>query len=847
MLYERGLAYQAESLVNYDPVDKTVLANEQVDANGCSWRSGAKVEKLMLKQWFLKIKEFQEPLLKDLDILAENGNWPERVLAMQKNWIGRSVGTTLSFELFAGNKHGEKLPEVKVFTTRADTLFGVQYLALSLNHPIVETAAKEDGSLCEWLEQAQNLPPDSKAGYLLNNVVAANPLSIIAEGYDNSIPVYAAPYVLADYGSGAVMGVPGHDARDHAFWRTNTSDSPIRKVIVTKPGEDIKLLMPGAEEDRPSLEKGYIAANIQDYSNLASDVAVKQLFEDLEDAGAAIEHTDNWRLRDWLISRQRYWGTPIPIVHCDSCGPVPVPNSDLPIELPQLSNEYFKGKTGNPLEEHPTWKKTECPKCGSAAERETDTMDTFMDSSWYFFRFLDPRNKDLPVAHRKAANGMPVDVYVGGVEHAILHLLYARFLSKFLATTDIWPEGKSCNGEPFKKLITQGMVHGKTYTDPSTGRFLRPEEVDRTKADAPIIIATGETPKVSYEKMSKSKYNGVDPGATIAEYGADVTRAHMLFQAPVSDVLEWDTASITGIQRWLSRVVKLSQAQFIPPQLLSNFSPSENMDQSTIEILRELRRDGILKEVRSDQEQTSFLTEAEELINLLSSDEQVMWSRVQEIIASVTKSYTETYSLNTIISDLMTLTNVIWDAPHTSDASLYLKYYALNHLLRMLAPIAPATAEECWETLHTRTANNIRTQQSHPLRLNGRPGVFAFGFPVADLGIIPALNMTTTCVFQLDGKKKFEVDIGKVPASIKTEETIKINNYVLNMLAETDQGKEWIEPGEGKLWKAAGTNETHSDYPLLPKDCKVIVPGRGKLVNVVTPKRKKGAKKGGVR
>lgn len=837
MLYERGLAYQAKSLVNWDPVDQTVLANEQVDANGCSWRSGAKVEKIMLKQWFLKIKEFQEPLLKDLDMLVENGNWPENVITQQRNWLGRSEGTKLWFHMRSDD--GKKFDPVEVFTTRADTLFGVQYIALSLDHPIVQAMVEDEDSLKAFLELARDLPPDSKEGFHLKNITAKNPLCEILGGFDSDIPVYVAPYVLSDYGSGAVMGVPGHDTRDHAFWRLNACDSPVLRVITKEPGIQSSLIGLGDKDDKPFLEKGFVSANIPSFAGLPSDEAIQVLIDQFREAGVSVLRTENWRLRDWLVSRQRYWGAPIPIVHCDSCGPVPVPVQDLPVELPKISYNNSPGKAGNPLDEHPTWKKTKCPKCGSKAERETDTMDTFMDSSWYFFRFLDPKNKLQLMCPQKANEMMPVDLYIGGVEHAILHLLYARFIAKFLATTDVWPEGHLVKGEPFKKLITQGMVHGKTYSDPATGRFLRPDEVELTNPSAPVMKESGLPPKVSFEKMSKSKYNGVDPGATIAKYGADVTRAHMLFQAPVSDILEWDEASITGVQRWLARVLRYSKAPFMPPHLLKKFVAPMHLDAPLIAILRDLRHKNVLEVVKPGIHASVRESEEEELISSLNPEEQVLWSKTQEIIASVTKSYSETYSLNTIVSDLMTLTNVLWDTPHTSDTLPYLKYHATCHLLRMLAPIAPATAEEGWQSLRSA----VYTKDHGDNAAYSGPSIFTFGFPTPDLDIIPALNRTTTCVFQIDGKKKFEVEIRKPPVLPKAGQPIDLGNHVFGELAKSEKGKEWLKISEGKIWKIEGAQEGNSVYPSIPKDWNAIVAKGGRLVNVVSP-RKKAKKRG---
>jgi leucyl-tRNA synthetase len=819
MLHERGLAYQAKSLVNYDPVDKTVLANEQVDANGCSWRSGAKVEKVMLKQWFLKIKEFQEPLLKDLDALARDGRWPEKVLAMQRNWIGKSEGAQLWFDIVSTDSEMRFEP-VDVFTTRADTLFGVQYIALSLRHPIVQQLAIEDEELRAFMERAKELSPDTKEGFRLRKIVARNPLAHVQGTTGPSVPVYVAPYVLDDYGSGAVMGVPGHDTRDHAFWRTNVGDEPIRVVVSVKKGSLPLPLVPRSGEDVPITEKGFVAADIERFGGMTSKQAANEVVQAILDTGKPAQKTANWRLRDWLISRQRYWGAPIPIIHCKSCGAVPVPERDLPVELPNLPDSFFEGRKGNPLAEDENWKKTTCPKCGSAAERETDTMDTFMDSSWYFFRFLDPKNEHALVDPAKTNSGMPVDLYVGGVEHAILHLLYARFISKFLATTPTWPKGYLTNGEPFTRLITQGMVHGETFTDPENGRFLRPDEVDLTNPSKPVIKASGVTPNVSFEKMSKSKYNGVDPGATIAKYGADATRAHMLFQAPVSDVLEWDEKKITGVQRWLHRIVKLSTAPWIPDEEIGNFVVPTELDKKLL---------NILQDASTAANPRNFTRE--NLVATLKLDESQLWIKTQEAIASVTESYSQTYSLNTIISDLMTLTNTIWDTPYVSSITPYLKWYSMAHLVRILAPVAPGVAEEAWYQLSTCNASHTGE--------GGVKTVFATGFPTADLAIIPLLTTTRKCVVQIDGKRKFDVDIQKLPDTINPKDSKAVTKFVLSELVQTPEGRDWFDRQTGKIWKLSATDKESKEYSVVPEGWKVIAVNGGALCNFAGPKKPK--------
>ncbi|KAF2688514.1 leucyl-tRNA synthetase, partial [Lentithecium fluviatile CBS 122367] len=851
MLYERGLAYQAESLVNWDPVDQTVLANEQVDANGHSWRSGAKVEQKMLKQWFLKIKEFQQPLLKDLDKLAENGRWPERVLAMQRNWIGRSVGTKLWFDLHKpGADESQPIPAafdpVEVFTTRADTLLGVMYVALSLKHPIVQALAKEDEALRDFLERAKNFPPDSKEGYLLQGIEARNPIAehvLDDTELAETVPIYVAPYVLDDYGSGAVMGVPAHDARDFAFWRQNQG-TPVRRVIVAEPNTTptSNPTPRDCETDKPMLEKGYVVSPDSGFNNLPSDQAIEAVVDRLQNNGKPVERSEHWRLRDWLVSRQRYWGTPIPIVHCSSCGPVPVLDNHLPVKLPDLPASYFHGKTGNPLAEDNEWKTTTCPKCKGPAERETDTMDTFMDSSWYFFRFLDPHDDNALVKPAIADKGMPVDVYVGGVEHAILHLLYARFISKFLATTKLWPSGSDVLGEPFKQLITQGMVHGRTYSDPATGRFLRPEEVDLSDESKPVIRGTDMAPRVSYEKMSKSKYNGVDPGVTIAKYGADATRAHMLFQAPISDVLEWDEQKITGVQRWLSKVLKLSQAFWWPEkELQKGFRPSHKLDIKVVTLLAKLREYGYLEaapELRNKP--FPYKTMEEELVAALKHSDAELLSKIQETIVSVTKSYSETYSLNTIISDLMTLTNTIWDTPHASICTPWFKWYATMHLLRMLAPIAPGVAEEGWHILHGKTNHNARDDGRNPLRAyteaGAGPSIFIFGFPKADVNVLPLLNPKRVCVVQFDGKKKFETTIKPVPNSIPNVDSRGIQKCVLEQVLDTELGQKYFGALAG-TWGVEWPLSVGQVFSAMPLGWSVRVVNRGQVINFVGPKK----------
>ncbi|KAJ5778998.1 hypothetical protein N7457_006718 [Penicillium paradoxum] len=784
MLYQKGLAYQAEALVNYDPVDKTVLANEQVDANGFSWRSGAKVEKLNLKQWFFKITEFKEALLKDLDSLA--GGWPERVLTMQRNWLGKSYGAKVTFPVTIKSA-GDEQVDVNVFTTRPDTLYGVEYLALSLNHPIVLKAAEKDETLRKFLSEASSFAPDSKAGYRLSDVEVSHPLRKIdteTSHLQRKLPVFVAPYVLSDYGEGAVMGVPGHDTRDMMFFRENMNAESIPVVIEAEPtGREANSSLIPTPDTKAFTQEGFLTSRCGKYQGLHSKEASKLIVNDLEQVGQA-EFVESWRLRDWLISRQRYWGTPIPIIHCRDCGPVPVPAEDLPVKLPKIEGEWLKGKKGNPLESSEEWLHTECPSCKGPARRDTDTMDTFVDSSWYFLRFLDSANKDAPFS---PAVKQPVDIYIGGVEHAILHLLYARFIYKFLSQSD----NSAAVAEPFKMLLSQGMVHGKTLSDPSTGRFLLPDEVDLTNPNKPLIKGTQVTPNISFEKMSKSKYNGVDPTTTTSKYGADATRAHILFSAPVSEVLEWEETKIVGIERWFGRLWKLVQ------------DTQQSLTEASFTVSE--------ADLTSSSHATSLLTSLQDLSN---SDADAILATHNTIGSVTTCIESNPYSLNTVISDLTKLTNTLASAPASSPLILYL---SVSSLLRLLAPIAPALASESWEVLHTTT----NTASPTPI-----PSILSSPWPSTLLTPDQAETLSSrggqTVAVQINGKLRCAVTIPRMESSTGASPQSKN--------APSPEEQEWIvsrvlETAEGKLWLCE-----KNDWE---KRRRVIVVKGGKLVNVV--------------
>ena len=552
-LYEAGLVYRKESEVNWDPVDMTVLANEQV-IDGKGWRSGAEVEKRKLAQWFLKITDFAEELLEGLGSLE---NWPDKVRLMQENWIGKSKGLEFSFDL----SNGEKLP---VYTTRPDTIFGASFVAVAADHPVAQSLdsdearefialCKKGGTTAAELETAEKLGFDT-------GITAKHPFT----GAD--LPVYIANFVLMDYGTGAIMAVPGHDQRDFEF--ATKYGLPIPRVVAAT-AEDAGRPFEGEAEAGEG-----VLVNSDFLDGMAVEDAKREIIARIEQQGRGQGKTV-WRLRDWGVSRQRYWGTPIPFIHCDTCGVVPASKDSLPITLPE---DVDFQTPGNPLLRHPTWKHVDCPKCGGKGTRETDTLDTFVDSSWYFLRFAS-QPADKPFDKDEIAKWLPVEQYIGGIEHAILHLLYARFWTRALAHM-----GQIDVKEPFASLFTQGMVTHETYRrqkqiepmsraefedffpgkeyDPSQkqivlGEWLTPEEVEK-RGDKAFERATGDEVEIGRViKMSKSKKNVVDPDTIIDTYGADAVRWFMLSDSPPERDLPWSEAGIEGCSRFVHRLWRL--------------------------------------------------------------------------------------------------------------------------------------------------------------------------------------------------------------------------------------------------------------------------------------------------
>jgi leucyl-tRNA synthetase len=567
-LFEKGLIYKKMATVNWDPVDHTVLANEQV-IDGRGWRSGALVEKRDIPMYFFRITAYAEELLSELDNLP---GWPERVKTMQRNWIGKSFGVEIHFPL--NERHQDDQDVLKVFTTRADTLFGVTYVAVAAEHPLAQKAAEGNPELAAFIAECKQ-----------GSVAEADMATMEKKGMDTglkayhpftneAVPIFVANYVLMGYGEGAVMAVPAHDERDFAF--AKKYGLPIKQVIRTADEEaigDIQTEIDKGEWNEKGLEQLQKALKDKtfdsgewrhwyadvgtlfdsgDFSGRTSQDAIEKIALVLKNLGLGEKRT-TWRLRDWGISRQRYWGCPIPIIHCPTCGDVPVPDDQLPVVLP----EDVKIDIGSPIKKMPSFYETTCPKCGGKAERETDTMDTFVESSWYYARYACPDNAGAMLDER-ANYWLPVDQYIGGIEHAILHLLYARFFHKLMRDV-----GLVSSNEPFANLLTQGMVIADTYYrdaggDQNSGKkqWINPADVEVVDGVS-VLKADGKPVQVGgTEKMSKSKNNGVDPQALIDQYGADTARLFMMFAAPPEQSLEWSDAGVEGANRFLRRLWK---------------------------------------------------------------------------------------------------------------------------------------------------------------------------------------------------------------------------------------------------------------------------------------------------
>ena len=630
---EGGLVERKESFVNWDPVDMTVLANEQV-IDGKGWRSGATVERRKLSQWFLKITDFAEDLL---DGLKSLDRWPEKVRIMQENWIGRSEGARVQFAIEGRDD------AIEVYTTRPDTLFGASFCAIAADHPLAQQLAADNPAAADFIAEVQ------RSGTTEEEIETAEKQGFdtglkVTHPLDDSwtLPVYIANFVLMEYGTGAIFGCPAHDQRDLDFARKY--DLPVVPVVFPE-GET-----PASFE---VADIAFVGNGTLGNSNFMDGMPVPEaktrVIEELEARGAGRLEI-NFRLRDWGVSRQRYWGCPIPVIHCEACGTVPVPIDQLPVELP---DDVSFDKPGNPLDHHPTWKHVDCPSCGKAAIRETDTFDTFMDSSWYFARFCG-LNPDAPLNADAVNRWMPVDQYIGGVEHAILHLLYSRFFTRALERC-----GLVGMKEPFEGLFTQGMVNHETYQS-QDGAWLAPEDIVRNGEAA--TAKDGATVTVGRSvKMSKSKKNTVDPTDIIDTYGADTARWYMLSDSPPERDLDWSESGIEGAWRHTQRVWRLVQEAMDDMPAAGSPPPEDMGDGATA-----LRR------------------------------------ATHKAVKGVTEGI-EQFRFNTAVAQIYELTNAISAAKGAGADMGWARREALEMLVQLLAPMTPHLAEEAWAALGHKT------------------------------------------------------------------------------------------------------------------------------------------------
>ncbi len=687
-LYAAGLVYRKESAVNWDPVDMTVLANEQV-IDGRGWRSGALVERRKLSQWFLRITDFAEELL---DGLAGLEAWPDKVRLMQENWIGKSQGLRFRFGIAGDSPTPDPSRKREgsgfdVFTTRPDTLFGASFAALAVDHPLIADLAASDAGLAAFVARAQaggtaaaDVETQEKLGYD-TGLSVVHPLDPAIH-----LPVFAANFVLMDYGTGAIFGCPAHDQRDLDFARKY--QLPVTRVVA-----------PAGEAETPIDDEAYVGPGVLVHSRFLDGMNV----DDAKAAVIARAEAEGWgkgvtqyRLRDWGVSRQRYWGTPIPFIHCTACGVVPVPKADLPVVLPE---DVSFDTPGNPLDHHPTWKHVACPQCGAPARRETDTLDTFVNSSWYFIRFASAP-ADRPFDAAVAAQWLPVGQYIGGIEHAILHLLYARFWTRALNRI-----GQLNVTEPFAGLFTQGMVTHETYRraragdatlaeeagdfageSPLAGQWLSPDEVERRDVGV-FERATGLPVEVGRTiKMSKSKRNTVDPDTIIATYGADAVRWFMLSDSPPERDLAWSESGIDGAWRFVQRVWRLAEDAAAAP------AAAGEADDRLARVLHKS-----IAAVTAD-------------IDRLQFNKAV--ARLYELVTAIERA-----------------------APSPTRAE------AIVALLRLVAPMTPHLAEEAWALL-------------------GEPGLIVDApWPVADPALL--VDDIVTIAIQINGKLKDSFEAAK--------------------------------------------------------------------------------------
>ncbi|MDR2317891.1 MULTISPECIES: leucine--tRNA ligase [unclassified Pseudomonas] len=719
-LFEKGIIYRKNGTVNWDPADQTVLANEQV-IDGRGWRSGALIEKREIPMYYFRITDYADELLESLDELP---GWPEQVKTMQRNWIGKSRGMEVQFPYDQASIGHEGT--LKVFTTRPDTLMGATYVAVAAEHPLATQAAQGNPALQAFIDECKSgsvaeadMATQEKKG-MATSLLVEHPLT------GEKLPVWVANYVLMHYGDGAVMAVPAHDERDFEF--AHKYNLPVKAVVRTSAGDEV-----GSEWQAAYGEHGQLINSAE--------------FDGLDFAGAfdAIEAAlirkelgksrTQFRLRDWGISRQRYWGCPIPIIHCPSCGDVPVPEDQLPVTLPE---NVVPDGAGSPLARMPEFYECTCPKCGTAAKRETDTMDTFVESSWYFARYASP-NYDKGLVDPKAANHwLPVDQYIGGIEHAILHLLYARFFHKLMRD-----EGLVTSNEPFKNLLTQGMVVAETYYRVASNGgkdWFNPADVEIERdAKAKIIGARLKTDGLPVEiggteKMSKSKNNGVDPQSMIEAYGADTCRLFMMFASPPDMSLEWSDSGVEGASRFLRRVWRLAQAH------VSQGLPGK-LD-----------------------------------VTALDDAQKVIRRAIHAAIKQASNDVGQFHKFNTAIAQVMTVMNVLEKAPQASEQDRALLQEGLEAVTLLLAPITPHISHELWQ------------------QLGHQQAVIDAGWPAVDEAAL--VQDTITLVVQVNGKLRGQVEMPAAASREEVEAAARSNENVLRFIDGLTIRKVIVVPGK---------------------------------------------------
>ncbi|MBT5497097.1 MAG: leucine--tRNA ligase [Alphaproteobacteria bacterium] len=691
---EAGLAYKRESWVNWDPVEQTVLANEQV-IDGCGWRSGAPVERRLLSQWFLRITEYADDLLESLE---ELDRWPDQVRLMQANWIGRSEGAEVHFELV------DRDDRLEVFTTRPDTLFGASFCAIATNHPLAVELAESNAELAAFIERCNRIGTSEAAIETAEKEGFKTSLSVRHPfSHDWELPVYVANFVLMEYGTGAIFGCPAHDQRDLDFARKYELN--VLPVVAPKDTDPAEM-----EVGTEAFVDDGVIINSEFLDGLDVVSAKKLAIRTLEEQGSGRSKI-TYRLRDWGVSRQRYWGCPVPVIHCESCGTVPVPEDQLPVTLP---DEVDFEQSGNPLDRHPTWKHVACPSCGGASERETDTFDTFFESSWYFAQFGAKAQSDL-FSREEADYWMPVDQYIGGIEHAILHLLYSRFFCR--ALTDC---GYLDVKEPFAGLLTQGMVCHETYraSEDAGGGWLFPEQVERTADGSFQHIETGE-PVIAgrSEKMSKSRKNVVDPASIIDSYGADTARLFMLSDSPAARDLEWTDSGIDGAWRYTNRLWRLIAEPEFSIAAVGLPQPA-SLDDGSEEFLRKVHK--TIAEVSADFDQFRF---------------------------------------NRAVARIRELTNALSALEGDGEDRAWARRFGCEVAIQLIAPVMPHLAEELWSLLgHTALLTSVDWPKAEEKYLS---------------------EDTVTVAVQVNGKLRGTIEVpADVDSAVAEEKALALENVM---------------------------------------------------------------------